>query len=313
MPQAISIQNLQKTYRSGGNKSRKALLNLDLTIEQGDIFGFIGPNGAGKTTTIKILVGLLAPSSGSAFLFNELAGTITAKRNLGYLSEVPYYYEFMEAGKLLDFYASLYGMERTARRKRIDEVLGDVNLLDKKHTRLKEFSKGMQQRFGIAQALISNPPLLMLDEPTSGLDPIAQKEIKDIILSLKNRGITIFFSSHQLTQVENICDRIGIIHKGEILRNGSLKELLKDISGDFYSLSFSSQPDELPLRLKEKGMTPESINDRTYNVMLPRSDIGEVIDLLRSGKGELLELTPHTETLENLFFRLIREADHGIS
>jgi len=226
---AINIENLIKTYRPVGGKVKtpvNALAGLDLKVKKGEIFGFIGPNGAGKTTAIKILVGLIRANSGSAYIFDEPAGSIKARQQLGYLSEISYYYPFMEAGDMLDYFARLSGMSSAKRKERVDEVLAEVGLKDWKQHRISGFSKGMQQRFGIAQALISDPPLLILDEPTSGLDPIGQKEVKDIILKLKNRGYTIFFSSHKLTEVEHICDTIGIINHGKMLKVDKLENLL---------------------------------------------------------------------------------------
>lgn len=225
---AILTENLKKTYPGSGRNSKvQALWDLNLRVARGEVYGFIGPNGAGKTTAIKLLMGLISPSGGAAFIFGEAAGSIRAKRQIGYLSELAYYYDFMEVGKLLHFYGSFYGISRLDREKRIGEILALVGLSGKKEAKLRELSKGMLQRFGIAQALISNPPLLVLDEPTSGLDPIGQKEIKDIIMRLKERGITIFFSSHKLTEVEHICDTIGIIHLGKMVASGPLSSFLK--------------------------------------------------------------------------------------
>ena len=224
----ILIEALVKNYHPSSRLKEpiRALQGLNLKVAKGDIFGFIGPNGAGKTTAIKVLVGLIMPTSGKAVIFGEPAGSLEARRQFGYLSEISYYYPFMAAGELLDYYGRLFELDEKTRRSRIDLVLEEVGLLKWKDQRLSDFSKGMQQRFGIAQALISDPPLLILDEPTSGLDPIGQKEVKDIILRLKEKGYTIFFSSHKLTEVENICDHIGIINRGRMLISDKLENLL---------------------------------------------------------------------------------------
>jgi len=225
----ILIENLVKTFHPTSSRSKepiKALQGLNLKVAKGEIFGFIGPNGAGKTTAIKILVGLIRPTSGKALIFGEPAGSLEARRQFGYLSEISYYYPFMEAGELLDYYARLFDLDFQTREQRIKLVLEEVGLAEWRNQRLSDFSKGMQQRFGIAQALISDPPLLILDEPTSGLDPIGQKEVKNIILKLKDKGYTIFFSSHKLTEVENICDNIGIINRGQMLLVDKLENLL---------------------------------------------------------------------------------------
>jgi ABC-2 type transport system ATP-binding protein len=249
--QAILTKNLKKVYlpRSiHGKKPILALDNLNLEVESGEIYGFIGPNGAGKTTAIKILIGLLPPNGGEAFIFGGKAGSLKARGQLGYLSEISYYYPFMEAGELLDYYGQLFGMEKKLRRRRIDEVISQVNLKAWKNQRISDFSKGMLQRFGIAQALISKPPLLILDEPTSGLDPIGQKEIKEIILNLKSEGLTIFFSSHKLTEVETICDKIGIIHQGKMLLVDELAHLLKPgttLEEIFFNLITQAEKEEI--------------------------------------------------------------------
>jgi ABC-2 type transport system ATP-binding protein len=306
MTDAITTLSLRKVYRSRGDGKQSALVDLNLSVRRGDIFGFIGPNGAGKTTTIKILTGLIWPTAGDAYIFGQPAGTIHAKIKMGYLSEVSYYYDFMEAEKLLHFYGSLHGLDRSVRYARVKEALGAVNLLDKRKTRLREFSKGMQQRFGIAQALIARPPLLILDEPTSGLDPIAQKEIKDIILNLKSQGITIFFSSHQLTQVENICDKIGIIHNGKMLRTGDLSELLREASHDMSKLVYRYIGDELHSLLIEKGLNPEHEGNDLFKVLVPSKDVHGLLELIEGKGGSLHLLDPYSETLENLFFNLIQ-------
>jgi len=236
---AINVEKLSKVYRKSSKLRINALDDFSLKVNKGEIFGFIGPNGAGKTTTIKILTGLLFQDCGKAYIFDEPAGTINAKSKLGFLPEISNYYNFLEADKLLSFYGSLYNLKGSDLKFRVSEVLSLVNLEKDRSKKLKEFSKGMMQRFGIAQAIIAEPELLIFDELTSGLDPIGQHEVMKIILMLKEKGKTIFFSSHRLTEVDRICDTVGIISKGKLLRYGKISEVFsgaKPLEDQFYEM-----------------------------------------------------------------------------
>ncbi|MBI2251320.1 MAG: ABC transporter ATP-binding protein [Armatimonadetes bacterium] len=309
---AILTENLKKNYKYTKNKNILALDNLNLEVLKGDIFGFIGPNGAGKTTAIKLLTGLIQPTGGKAYIFGELAGSIRAKKNIGYLSEIAYYYDFMEVDKLLHFYGSFFGISKIKREGRIKEILKMVDMTEKINSKIKDLSKGMLQRFGIAQALISNPPLLILDEPTSGLDPIGQKEIKDIILKLKEMGITIFFSSHKLTEVEHICDKIGIIHKGKMLTQGALGEFLKQ-KEPFLKLKFSfSLPPSL--EVLNKLNLPETLKDNLLcEITVHQKDLNHFIDKLRLENAQIISIIPEISSLEDTFFNLIKEGEKNES
>lgn len=235
---AIYTENLCKTYKAGV-KTIKALDNLNLEVNAGDIFGFIGQNGAGKTTAIKIFTGLIYKDSGQAEVFDNPAGSIEAKRRIGFLPEVSYYYKFLEARDLLSFYASLQGLSGKKLTKRVDETLELVKLSDFKKLKLKEYSKGMLQKFGIAQSMVGDPEILILDELTSGLDPIAQHEVMDILKNLKTSGKTIFFSSHRLSEVESICDKVGILHKGKLIKHGNINDIFsktETLEKQFYDM-----------------------------------------------------------------------------
>lgn len=222
---ALELAGLKKTYRTRG-QTQVALTGIDLQVAKGQIFGFAGPNGAGKSTTIKILVGLMRPDEGKALVFGHPCGSQEARRQLGYLPETSTYHEFMTANELLNIHAHLAGVPRSEQTARCQEVLELVGLQERGRSRIKEFSKGMKQRFGVAQALVGRPGLLILDELTSGLDPMAQRELLAILERLKAEGITVFFSSHHMNEIEAVCDGAAIIHQGRIHRHGSLDELL---------------------------------------------------------------------------------------
>ena len=225
---AIEIKNLTKIYvkkRLIRSKKFLAVDNLNLEIVQGEVFGILGPNGSGKTTTIKLLLGLLFPTRGDCFVFGEKVQSLLAASKIGYLPEIPYLYKYLTAREILHLYGSVSHINDQILEKRIEEVLELVKLRAEKDTRLGEFSKGMLQRVGVAQALLHKPKLLILDEPFSGLDPIGLKDMREIILQLNAEGDTIFFSSHIISDAEKICDRVAIIYKGRLLRIINVKEI----------------------------------------------------------------------------------------
>jgi ABC-2 type transport system ATP-binding protein len=229
MEPVISIENLRVEYHGSESKrpTKIALKSLNLQVKAGEVFGFLGPNGAGKTTTMNVLLGFVHPSSGSAKIFGVDAGEPKARQRFGYLPELTYYYKFLTPCELLTFYGDIFGIPRKQLPQRISELLKLVELESVSSRQIKTFSKGMTQRIGIAQALINDPDLLILDEPTSGLDPIGRMKIRDIIQKLKDRGKTVFFSSHELGEVETVCDRVAILSQGELLVEGSVGELVK--------------------------------------------------------------------------------------
>jgi ABC-2 type transport system ATP-binding protein len=234
MEAILKIENLRVEYRSRelGQGTKVALQGLNLSVGQGEVFGFLGPNGAGKTTTMTVLLGFVQPTGGAAYLFGTNVREPVARQRIGYLPEMTYYYKFLTAEELLRFYARIFRLPRAERERRIDAVLKLVELEQARKRPIKTYSKGMQQRVGLAQALINNPDLLILDEPTSGLDPIGRMKVREIIQRLKNEGKTVFFSSHELGEVETVCDRVAILAQGELKAEGRVRDIVREHEGD---------------------------------------------------------------------------------
>jgi ABC-2 type transport system ATP-binding protein len=229
MKAILRTEHLRVEYRTRELKSgtKIALKGLNLTVEAGEVFGFLGPNGAGKTTTMNVLLGYVNPTGGAAYLFDVNVQEPIARQRIGYLPELTYYYKFLTAEELLRFYARIFEIPRTETETRIDQLLKLVELEHARRRPIRTYSKGMQQRAGLAQALINNPDLLLLDEPTSGLDPLGRMKVREIIQRLKNEGKTVFFSSHELGEVETVCDRVAILHEGELKVEGRVSDLMK--------------------------------------------------------------------------------------
>ena len=225
----VELKNLSVQYRAqnSGQGKKLAVNDLTLSIEAGEVFGFLGPNGAGKTTTMNVLLGFVNPTGGEASLFGVNVRDPVARQRIGYLPELTYYYKFLTAEELLRFYARIFGISRGQADKRIDQLLKLVELESVRKRPIKTYSKGMQQRVGLAQALINDPDLLILDEPTSGLDPLGRMKVREIIQRLKNEGKTVFFSSHELGEVETVCDRVAIIHQGQLKVEGRVSDLME--------------------------------------------------------------------------------------
>ena len=229
MDAIVDIRDLRVEFKSKelNEGVKKAVRGLTLAVRPGEVFGFLGPNGAGKTTTMNVLLGFVAPTSGQASLFGVDVREPIARQRIGYLPEQTYYYKFLTAEEILRFYARIFGIPRNQTEARIDSVLKLVELGDARRRRIKTYSKGMQQRVGLAQALINNPDLLILDEPTSGLDPIGRMKVREIIQRLKDDGKTVLFSSHELGEVETVCDRVAILHQGELKAEGAVADLVR--------------------------------------------------------------------------------------
>ncbi len=227
MAAILKAENLRVEFRSreAAQGTKVALRGLNLEVNAGEVFGYLGPNGAGKTTTMNVLLGFVQPTSGAASLFGIDVRQPIARQRIGYLPELTYYYKFLSAEELLRFYSTLFGLSRLEADRRIDELLKLVELEHARKRPIRTYSKGMQQRAGLAQALINNPDLLVLDEPTSGLDPLGRMKVRQIIQRLKGEGKTVFFSSHELGEVETVCDRVGIIHQGELKVVGPISEI----------------------------------------------------------------------------------------
>ena len=225
----LKTEKLRVEYKSRelGQKTKVALNGLDLEVSAGEVFGFLGPNGAGKTTTMNVLLGFVQPTSGAASLFGIDVRQPIARRRIGYLPELTYYYKFLTAEEILRFYAKIFGLPAAEADRRIDETLKLVELDSSRKRLIKTYSKGMQQRVGLAQALINNPDLLILDEPTSGLDPLGRMKVRDIIQRLKNEGKTVFFSSHEMGEVETVCDRVAIVASGDLKAVGRVEQIMR--------------------------------------------------------------------------------------
>jgi len=302
---AVLIEGLTKTFRSGwpGLPPVTALSGLSLTVRQGEIYGFLGPNGSGKTTTLKILMGLMRATSGKAEVLGKPAGDVQVRRKIGFLPESPYFYDYLTAEEFLAFYGHLAGLERAELGRKIDHLLGVVGLTEARTRQLRKFSKGMLQRVGLAQALIHDPELVILDEPMSGLDPIGRKQVRDLILSLRDQGKTVFFSTHIIPDVEMICDRVGIVVKGKLLATGRVDELVRHEHTQSVEIVCEGiKVDEVPV-IKAAATLVLQRGPHCL-VALPGPDRQEeILAAIRAHGGKLVSVTPQKGSLEELFFQ----------
>jgi ABC-2 type transport system ATP-binding protein len=277
----IETRALSKVYRDfWGRQKVRALKALDLEIKQGEVFGLLGPNGSGKTTTIKLLLGLLFPTEGQALVFGKDATDVSKNHRIGYLPEESYLYRFLNADETLDFYGRLFDIPHKELKTRIDNLIHMVGLDRARKRQLKEYSKGMTRRIGLAQALINEPELILLDEPTSGLDPIGTREMKDLIIKLKEEGKTVVMCSHLLADVQDVCDRIAILHQGELKELGRVDALLTvaDVT-----------------QIRGRNLSPQC-----------QEEIRRVIE---RNQGELVSMEHPTTTLEELFLSIVRDSE----
>jgi ABC-2 type transport system ATP-binding protein len=301
---AIKTVNLTKRYSGLWSKQPvDAVKNLNLEVYRGEIFGFLGPNGAGKTTTIKVLLGIIYPTEGEAYVLGKPAGDPKNHYKISYLPENPYFYDYMTGREILTFYAKLFGIVEPERSKRVNELLDRVGLSRAADQPLRTYSKGMLQRIGLAQCLINDPELLILDEPTAGLDPIAHIDIRDMILDLRNQGKTLFISSHQLSDVERVCDRVAILNKGVMVRLGRIEELL---AGGHVEIIADKVPDNAVEPIRQLG-GKVSLHDGRLIVEQPdNGTVDRVIDIVRAAGGHIISVKPYRRTLEDLFVETIQ-------
>ncbi len=301
----LRTEALSKTFEVGVRRRRvHAVEDLTLSVNEGEVFGFVGPNGAGKTTTIKMLMGLIFPTSGKAWIFDAPIPSRASKARIGYLPEHPSWYEFLTGREALRFFSRLAGVARADEARRCDELLGLVGLADAADRQLRKYSKGMQQRLGIAQALVGDPAFVVLDEPMSGLDPVGRKEVRDLILELKRRGKTVFFSTHILPDVEALCDRVGVIIGGKLRDVGKLDALLSArVTGVEATFAGAGAEGPFPgatLVAREGERVAWSFADEVGADAAVRA-------VVQAG-GRVSTLTSHRETLEDFFMRRLEGA-----
>ena len=308
---SIEIQNLTKIYSPGNPKKEvKALNNFSINIPNGSIFGLLGPNGAGKTTLVKILLGITFPTEGNIKLLNDDKFGYLIKKKIGYLPENHKFPGYLNGGEVLKFYGKLSGCDESNLDKRIDELLELMKLTKWKKAKVRTYSKGMMQRLGLAQALINDPEIVFLDEPTDGVDPIGRKEIRDILLELKDKKKTVFINSHLLSEVELISDRAGILNKGVLIKDCSVKELTTN--AEEYNVIVDKEienilPPELILKFNV-SKTSEGI----YSAKVTEDqNINELVDAIRNNNVTLKEISLKKKTLEDVFINLIKDAEKG--
>jgi ABC-2 type transport system ATP-binding protein len=305
----IDVRNLVVDYGKG-KKRHRAVNDVSFQVNPGETVGFIGPNGAGKSSTIKAILGFLFPVSGRVNVFGEAAGTVASRRRMGYLPEVALYYPFMKARELLELYGGLCGMTRAQLRSRIPSLLESVGLAGKGDVLLKQFSKGMQQRLGIAQAIIADPEALVFDELSSGLDPVGRHDLRSVLLSLKERGRTIFFSSHELTEVESLCDRVIIINRGQIVEESCVTDLVKPLNR--FEVTFAlpegrKMETALSTRVEAAERTPEGFHCEIEGA----DEYGAFLHDLTGVGARIVSTRTHHMSLEDYFIQLVGHEESG--
>jgi len=310
----VEIKHLTKDYQTGFFKQRtvRALDDLSLKVYRGEIFGFLGPNGAGKTTTLKLLVGLIYPTHGTAFILGNPITHVETRARIGYLPENPYFYDYLSGRELLHYTGALFGLPNEAARQRTNELLKMVGLEPERADRhLRKYSKGMLQRIGIAQALMNDPEIVFLDEPMSGLDPIGRREVRDLMIELRRNNKTVFFSSHILSDVEALCDRAAIRERGTLRRCGSVLELTA--SGDDSREIVATGLDDAALASLSKSAPPFQVASATLGgvrlIIQSEADVEEIIAAIRREGGKLVSINPRRSSLEDAFQDRLRQ-DH---
>jgi ABC-2 type transport system ATP-binding protein len=300
---AIEIEGLTKDYAVGflRKRMRRSLDHLTLQVQEGEAFGFLGPNGAGKTTTLKLLMSLIFPTAGTARVRGRSIDDVRMHREIGYLPEQPYFYDYLTARELLDYYARFFGYPAIERRQRVTRFLEHVGLADAGDVQLRKFSKGMLQRVGIAQAIVHDPQVVFLDEPMSGLDPVGRREVRNIILDLKHQGRTVFFSTHILSDAEMLCDRVAVLLGGKLQGVGAPGEI---VSMEVYGMEifFEMRAGSLPPTALAAHAT--RIGER-YRVEVQKEQLYSALEQLRSCEARILSVTPLRPTLEDYFLKLV--------
>jgi ABC-2 type transport system ATP-binding protein len=302
----IEIEALTKDYEVGFLKKRKirALDRLTLEVGRGEIFGFLGPNGAGKTTTLKLLTGLIYPTEGTARILGRPIDNVATRASIGYLPENPYFYDYLSGRELLEYTAALFGIPKRNARARTDDLLDLVGLeRDRADRQLRKYSKGMLQRIGIAQALVNEPEIVFMDEPMSGLDPIGRREIRDLLLALRAKNKTVFFSSHILSDVEALCDRAAILSRGRLLRSGTVQELAgaQDSALELIAIGVD------PVTLRKFSESMPSLDSATVTpngvhlVLNDEAEVDEALAAIRRSGGKLVSINPRRRSLEDIF------------
>jgi ABC-2 type transport system ATP-binding protein len=303
----VKTENLNKEFRTPFRlKKIQALEALSLVIEPGEIIGYLGPNGAGKTTTFKLLLGLIRPSRGKIYLWGEDHDQTELKSRIGFLPESPYFYAYLKATEYLHFCGQLFGLPLRTRRERVESLLTRVGLSNHKNALIKNYSKGMLQRLGLAQALINDPELLILDEPMSGLDPLGRKQVRDLILELRDKGKTILFSTHILSDVETVCDRVAILIDGKLRDYGPLEKLLNPKIKSF-EISMRGLPESTVQHLDTQGLQLIQRGEETF-INVEDTKAYELLPVLLKTGAELVSFAPRKETLEDLY---VSETKHN--
>jgi ABC-2 type transport system ATP-binding protein len=303
---AIETENLTKEYPHGflNLKKRVSLEGLNMQVETGEIFGFIGPNGAGKSTTIKLLMRLIFPTAGTARILGKPISDIEMHRDIGYLPEQPYFYDYLTASEVLDYFGQIHDLTATDRKERVRQMLKKVGLETAGKIQLRKYSKGMLQRVGMAQAILHDPQVVILDEPMSGLDPVGRREVRDIILELKRNGKTVMFSTHILSDAEMLCDRVGVIVGGK-LRGIGAPEQLVDVKTQGMEILFELAIENAAPLLAKAART----GDR-YRLQVPEEELYGAIEQLRAAGAKILSVSQVKATLEEFFMDLV-EADRA--
>jgi ABC-2 type transport system ATP-binding protein len=298
----VEIENLTKDFEIGFWKKRpiRALDNLCLQVQEGEIFGFLGPNGAGKSTTIKLLMHLLHPTSGTARILGQGVDSVSMHQSIGYLPENPYFYDYLTPKELLTYVGRLFGLRGPALSKRVENLIESVGLSHAQNLQLRKFSKGMVQRIGIAQAIINDPQIVFLDEPMSGLDPLGRMDVRRIITSLKARGVTVFFSSHILPDVEALCDRVAILNKGKLQEQGALDEILK-VEIDGHDVILSGWTEATLNDIRKWCDEVELMGDRLHLRVRDKEKMEGLLSFVFSNKLKLISLNPIRPSLEEYF------------